>query len=122
MFSDRKKDLVKLNTGEYISLGKVEGVLKQSPYIDNCCVYAHGERTFPVVLIIPNPKHLKTLAATVGVHIESFEELCQDKKVNKAMLTAIETISKSGMSLYCVSHEVFSLDYNSESFITVNRL
>lgn len=109
LFSDRKKDLVKLNTGEYISLGKVEGVLKQSPYIDNCCVYAHGEKTFPIVLIIPNPKHLKTLAATVGVNIESFEELCQDKKVNKAMLTAIETISKSGMSQYRVSQKRFSV-------------
>uniref|UniRef100_A0A8C1K724 long-chain-fatty-acid--CoA ligase n=1 Tax=Cyprinus carpio TaxID=7962 RepID=A0A8C1K724_CYPCA len=37
---DRKKDLVKLQAGEYVSLGKIEAALKNSPLIDNICVYA----------------------------------------------------------------------------------
>lgn len=37
---DRKKDLVKLQAGEYISLGKVEAALKNLPLVDNICVYA----------------------------------------------------------------------------------
>ena len=36
---DRKKDLVKLQFGEYISLGKVESELKTCPIVENCCVY-----------------------------------------------------------------------------------
>lgn len=40
LFSDRKKDLVKLQAGEYVSLGKIEAALKNSPLIDNICVYA----------------------------------------------------------------------------------
>ena len=95
-FVDRKKDLVKVSTGEYISLGKVEGVLKQIPCIDNCCAYVNGEHAYVVVLVIPNPKHLKTLAATVGVSADSTEELCNDKKVVKALLGAIESASKGG--------------------------
>ena len=95
-FVDRKKDLVKLSTGEYISLGKVEGALKQIPCIDNCCAYVNGEHAYGVVLVIPNPKHLKTLAATVGVITDSMEELCNDKKVVKALLGAIESASKGG--------------------------
>lgn len=39
--SDRKKDLVKLQAGEYVSLGKVEAVLKNCPFIDNICAYAN---------------------------------------------------------------------------------
>jgi len=93
---DRKKDLVKLSTGEYISLGKVESVLKQIPYIDNCCVYVDGAHAFVVVLVVPNAKHLKTLAATVGVNSDSNEELCNDKKVVKALLGTIEASSKGG--------------------------
>eukprot|EP00794_Sanderia_malayensis_P011017 gene11017-12181_t len=92
---DRKKDLVKLCTGEYVSLGKIEGALKQSPYIDNCCVYVHGEQMFPIVLVIPNPKHLKTLCATVGLHTDSLEEMAVDKRVNKALIAAIESVAKT---------------------------
>lgn len=38
---DRKKDLVKLQAGEYVSLGKVESALKNCPLIDNICAYAN---------------------------------------------------------------------------------
>jgi long-chain acyl-CoA synthetase len=37
---DRKKDLVKLTCGEYVSLGKVESILKLSRFVDNVMVYA----------------------------------------------------------------------------------
>ena len=39
--TDRKKDLVKLQAGEYVSLGKVESALKNCPLIDNICAYAN---------------------------------------------------------------------------------
>uniref|UniRef100_A0A8K9WNG7 long-chain-fatty-acid--CoA ligase n=1 Tax=Oncorhynchus mykiss TaxID=8022 RepID=A0A8K9WNG7_ONCMY len=53
---DRKKDLVKLQAGEYVSLGKVEAMLKSCPLIDNICAYAnrHGGLYFchPFLLVI----------------------------------------------------------------------
>lgn len=39
--TDRKKDLVKLQAGEYVSLGKVEAALKNLSLIDNICAYAN---------------------------------------------------------------------------------
>ena len=37
--SHRKKDLVKLQSGEYVSLGKVEALLKTCSLVENICVY-----------------------------------------------------------------------------------
>ena len=39
---DRKKDLVKLQHGEYVSLAKIETALITCPIVDNICVYACG--------------------------------------------------------------------------------
>lgn len=47
-FPDRKKDLVKLQAGEYVSLGKVEAILKNCPYVDNICAYANRYYPFHV--------------------------------------------------------------------------
>ena len=49
---DRKKDLVKLTGGEYVSLNKVESVLKLLTFVDNCCVIAEpGKRSIHTVNI-----------------------------------------------------------------------
>ena len=45
---DRKKDLVKLQLGEYVSLGKVESQLKTHPLVENICVYGDS---YQVILI-----------------------------------------------------------------------
>lgn len=51
---DRKKDLVKLQHGEYISYGKIESTLKTSPLVENICIYADPRKTYCVAIIIPS--------------------------------------------------------------------
>ena len=46
---DRKKDLVKLQLGEYVSLGKVESQLKTHPLVENICVYGDSYQVREVV-------------------------------------------------------------------------
>ena len=50
---DRKKDLVKLNGGEFVSLNKVESILKLLPFVDNCCVIAHPAQATCICLVSP---------------------------------------------------------------------
>ena len=51
--TDRKKDLVKLQAGEYVSLGKVESELKTCPVVENICVYGDSTKQYTVALVVP---------------------------------------------------------------------
>ncbi|XP_038211707.1 long-chain-fatty-acid--CoA ligase 4 [Zerene cesonia] len=83
---DRKKDLVKLQAGEYVSLGKVEAELKTCPIVENICVYGDSSKTYTVALLVPNPRHLAELAARIGLPEMDFDQLCQNGEVEKAVV------------------------------------
>lgn len=85
LFTDRKKDLVKLQAGEYVSLGKVEAELKTCPVVENICVYCDSTKQFTVALVVPNQKHLEELAVKHGITGE-FEELCSSPILEKAVI------------------------------------
>ncbi|XP_058792342.1 long-chain-fatty-acid--CoA ligase 4 isoform X1 [Phymastichus coffea] len=91
---DRKKDLVKLQFGEYVSLGKVESELKTCPLVENICVYGDATKHFTVALIVPNHHHLEEIATSRGITTTSFEELCNNPQVEKAVLQALVEHSK----------------------------
>ncbi|XP_063059936.1 long-chain-fatty-acid--CoA ligase 4b isoform X2 [Engraulis encrasicolus] len=86
---DRKKDLVKLQAGEYVSLGKVEAVLKCCPLIDNICVYASSDQSYVISFVVPNQKQLKALAAKSGIEGE-MGELCSHPKMEEEVLKAMK--------------------------------
>jgi len=88
---DRKKDLVKLQYGEYVSLGKVESELKTYSMVDNICVYADPTKLYTVALVVPNHEHLRVLAKKLGVSDScSIEELCSNAQLVKAILGDIQ--------------------------------
>ncbi|XP_014784334.1 long-chain-fatty-acid--CoA ligase 4 [Octopus bimaculoides] len=80
---DRKKDLVKLQAGEYVSLSKVETILKMSSLVDQICVYANSFHNFIVCLIVPNQKNLCKVASEIGLNGMNFKDLCKEPKLLK---------------------------------------
>ncbi|KAK9869381.1 hypothetical protein WA026_003137 [Henosepilachna vigintioctopunctata] len=82
---DRKKDLVKLQAGEYVSLGKVEAQLKTNPLVDNICVYGESSKDYCVALVVPNKQQLISLAEKKGI-VKPFEELCVSPEVEKLVV------------------------------------
>ncbi|XP_077205015.1 fatty acid CoA ligase Acsl3 [Paroedura picta] len=91
---DRKKDLVKLQTGEYISLGKVEAALKNLPLVDNICVYASSLHSYIIGFVVPNHKELTELARKRRFK-GTLEEICNsaemEKEVQKILADAAHT-------------------------------
>jgi len=91
---DRKKDLVKLQFGEYVSLGKVESALKTCPVVENVCIYGDSSRSYVVALLCPDQNNLKKLAERLGKSGLDFPSLCRDKDVTGAVLRELVNYGK----------------------------
>lgn len=95
---DRKKDLVKLQLGEYVSLGKVEAILKTHPLVENICIYGDPYRTFVVALMVPSRAHLEALAAKLG-KTAPYDDLLEDPEVSAAVLKELTQHGTKGCRL-----------------------
>ena len=84
--ADRKKDLVKLQAGEYVSLGRVETILSTSPFVDNLFVYGESSQNFVIAVVVANVKQLALLAREVlgaGAEGKSHEQLCKEERLEQ---------------------------------------
>ncbi|XP_032084461.1 long-chain-fatty-acid--CoA ligase 4 isoform X1 [Thamnophis elegans] len=86
---DRKKDLVKLQAGEYVSLGKVEAALKNCPLIDNICAYAKSNQSYVISFVVPNQKKLMALAEQRGM-TDSWVNICNNPIMESEVLKEIK--------------------------------
>ena len=88
---DRKKDLIKLQHGEYVSLGKIESELKSCPLVENICLYGEFECRRLIAFILPNVPKLKEISEeiTISNHktkkqeedYPSLDEICSNQSV-----------------------------------------
>ncbi|KAJ1697817.1 hypothetical protein LUZ63_006329 [Rhynchospora breviuscula] len=93
---DRKKDIVKLQHGEYVSLGKVESVLATSNYVANIMVYANSFNSYCVALVVPARQELERWAANAGIAYKDFEELCENEKAINEVQQSLLEAAKAG--------------------------
>lgn len=93
---DRKKDLVKLQMGEYVALSKVENALKLSPYVEQCMAYALSSKSTVVALVIPAEKAVMPWAEANGLGGKTFAQLCAEPTLNAEIMTSIKAAGKSG--------------------------
>lgn len=89
---DRKKDLVKLRHGEYISLGHTESIIKTHGVIDNMCIFADSTKNNTVAVVVPVQSVLEKLAMNNDITETnmSLGELCADKRVIAAVLKELQ--------------------------------
>ena len=85
------QDLVKLQMGEYVSLGKVESILKIHSLVDQVCVCADPNQSFTVALIIPDEAKLLKM----GSDSSTLEQVCSDPKIIEDLL---KSLTKHGLN------------------------
>ncbi|KAH8489685.1 hypothetical protein H0E87_025058 [Populus deltoides] len=92
---DRKKDIVKLQHGEYISLGKVEAALTLSDYVDNIMVHANPFHNYCVALIVPSRRILEKWAQEAGIQHQNFSELCKEDDAVSEVEQSLSKVAKA---------------------------
>ncbi|RQP00274.1 hypothetical protein POPTR_014G169400v4 [Populus trichocarpa] len=92
---DRKKDIVKLQHGEYISLGKVEAALTSSDYVDNIMVHANPFHNYCVALIVPSRRMLEKWAQEAGIQHQNFSELCNEADAVSEVEQSLSKVAKA---------------------------
>jgi long-chain acyl-CoA synthetase len=99
---DRKKDLVKLQMGEYVALSKVENAMKLCPFVENALCYALSTKSSTVALIVPNEAALRAkckAAASAGADA-TLAALCADTAVVAEVLAALKDVCKSKLAAF----------------------
>lgn len=91
---DRKKDIVKLQHGEYISLGKVEAALMSSNYVGNIMVHADPFHSYCVALVVPSHTELEKWAEESGIQYKSLSELCDKAEAIKEVQASLSKVGK----------------------------
>ncbi|KAB0406381.1 hypothetical protein E2I00_001850 [Balaenoptera physalus] len=116
---DRKKHIFKLAQGEYIAPEKIENIYQRSEPIAQ--VFVHGEslQAFLIAIVIPDLETLGPWARKRGFE-GSFEELCRNKGVQKAILEDMVRLGKdSGLKAF---EQVKGISLHSELFSVDNGL
>ncbi|KAK6775684.1 hypothetical protein RDI58_026685 [Solanum bulbocastanum] len=91
---DRKKDIVKLQHGEYVSLGKVEAALIVSPYVDNIMLHADPFHSYCVAIVVAAQAAVEDWARKHGINFGGFQELCQKEETIKEVYASLVKAAK----------------------------
>lgn len=113
---DRKKHIFKLAQGEYIAPEKIENIYVRSEPVAQVFVYGESLQAFLIAIVVPDVEMLCPWARKRGF-AGSFEELCRNKDVRRAILEDMVRLGKdSGLKPFeqvkgiTLHPELFSVD------------
>ncbi|MBN3297891.1 long-chain-fatty-acid--CoA ligase 6 [Amia ocellicauda] len=116
---DRKKHIFKLSQGEYIAPEKIENVYTRSAPVLQVFVHGDSLQSHLIGIVVPDPEVLAQWARERGI-VGSYEELCRNPDLKKAVLDDMTVIGKeAGLKSF---EQVKAVFLSSEVFSVSNGL
>ncbi|SCZ97936.1 BZ3500_MvSof-1268-A1-R1_Chr3-3g06468 [Microbotryum saponariae] len=91
---DRKKNLVKLQGGEYVALERLESIYKSTPCVANIAVHADSNAARPMAIIVLHEGNSKNLAEANGMDGSDLEALASNKDFKKLVVSELAAGAK----------------------------
>ncbi|KAJ2862335.1 long-chain fatty acid-CoA ligase [Coemansia aciculifera] len=91
---DRRKNLVKLVSGEYIALEALESTYKNSLFIHNICVFADSRMSQPCAVVNIDENLIAHMADEAGVHYNNPSEIASNKQFIAHVLADLQQVAK----------------------------
>ncbi|GFX75945.1 long-chain-fatty-acid--CoA ligase 5 [Trichonephila clavipes] len=91
---DRKKNILKLAQGEYVSPEKIESVYSMSPYVSQVLVHGNSLERFLVGIVIPE-KQIVLSKLDESLKTKPWNEICQSSTVKQLILLDIQQKGKA---------------------------
>jgi len=107
---DRKKDLVKLQGGEYVALSKVEGVVKLCTLVENAMVHCSSDQKYCTVLVCPSAPAMAAFAKANGMDPDDLKALCESEKTKTEILEQINAAAKGKLVRFEIPQKVFIVE------------
>ncbi|MGH0180784.1 UNVERIFIED_CONTAM: hypothetical protein FKN15_019052 [Acipenser sinensis] len=116
---DRKKHMFKLSQGEYIAPEKIENVYLRSAALLQVFVHGDSLQSHLIGIVVPDPEVFTGWAQEKGI-VGSYDELCRNQEVKKAILEDLTRLGKeAGLKSF---EQVKDLYIHPEIFSICNGL
>ena len=104
---DRKKNIFKLQQGEYVAPEKVEAIYNKSDNVEEIFVHGDSNQTFAVAVVKPLKSHVLNLGQKYGAG-DDYAKLCENKEIRIEILSELTALGKkAGLQSFEQAKNVF---------------
>lgn len=90
---DRKKNIFKLQQGEYVAAEKVEAAYLKRHEVVEMFLYGDPMENFAIAVMVPHKESIEEIAKKKNIE-GTFEEICKNKEVRTELLNILNAFTK----------------------------